>query len=140
MGQASSQAAGAEHSAVKPIGMLVAAVGVVYGDIGTSPLYTLKEVFSGGYGVPVNHDGVLGILALIFWSLIWVVSIKYMMFVLRADNQGEGGIMALTALARRAAAGHAEIAHVAGGLRADRRGVVLWRQHDHPGDLRTVGD
>ncbi|VVQ24343.1 potassium transporter Kup [Pseudomonas fluorescens] len=106
MGQASSQAAGAEHSAAKPIGMLVAAVGVVYGDIGTSPLYTLKEVFSGGYGVPVNHDGVLGILALIFWSLIWVVSIKYMMFVLRADNQGEGGIMALTALARRAAAGH----------------------------------
>ena len=104
MGQASSQAAGAEHSAVKPIGMLVAAVGVVYGDIGTSPLYTLKEVFSGGYGVPVTHDGVLGILALIFWSLIWVVSIKYMMFVLRADNQGEGGIMALTALARRAAA------------------------------------
>ncbi|WP_371856227.1 potassium transporter Kup [Pseudomonas sp. Irchel 3E20] len=86
--------------------MLVAAVGVVYGDIGTSPLYTLKEVFSGGYGVPVNHDGVLGILALIFWSLIWVVSIKYMLFVLRADNQGEGGIMALTALARRAAADH----------------------------------
>ncbi|MDD0998995.1 potassium transporter Kup [Pseudomonas sp. TNT2022 ID1044] len=109
MGQTSSQAAGAEHSAAKPIGMLVAAVGVVYGDIGTSPLYTLKEVFSGDYGVPVNHDGVLGILALIFWSLIWVVSIKYMMFVLRADNQGEGGIMALTALARRAAAGHAKL-------------------------------
>ncbi|KPN92448.1 potassium transporter Kup [Pseudomonas nunensis] len=109
MGQASSQAAGAEHSAAKPIGMLVAAVGVVYGDIGTSPLYTLKEVFSGGYGVPVNHDGVLGILALIFWSLIWVVSFKYMMFVLRADNQGEGGIMALTALARRAAAGHPKL-------------------------------
>ncbi|MBE8600665.1 potassium transporter Kup [Pseudomonas cyclaminis] len=103
MGQASSQAAGAEHSNTKPIGMLVAAVGVVYGDIGTSPLYTLKEVFNGGYGVQVNHDGVLGILALIFWSLIWVVSIKYMLFVLRADNQGEGGIMALTALARRAA-------------------------------------
>ncbi|WP_432421860.1 potassium transporter Kup [Pseudomonas fluorescens] len=89
--------------------MLVAAVGVVYGDIGTSPLYTLKEVFSGAYGVPVNHDGVLGILSLIFWSLIWVVSIKYMMFVLRADNQGEGGIMALTALARRAAAGKARL-------------------------------
>ncbi|AUM68553.1 potassium transporter Kup [Pseudomonas fluorescens] len=109
MGHASSQAAGAEHSAAKPLGMLVAAVGVVYGDIGTSPLYTLKEVFSGAYGVPVNHDGVLGILSLIFWSLIWVVSIKYMMFVLRADNQGEGGIMALTALARRAAAGKARL-------------------------------
>ena len=109
MGQASSQAVGGEHSAAKPLGMLVAAVGVVYGDIGTSPLYTLKEVFSGGYGVQVNHDGVLGILALIFWSLIWVVSFKYMMFVLRADNQGEGGIMALTALARRAAAGHPKL-------------------------------
>lgn len=106
MGQASSQATSAEHSSARPIGMLVAAVGVVYGDIGTSPLYTLKEVFSGGYGVQVNHDGVLGILALIFWSLIWVVSIKYMLFVLRADNQGEGGIMALTALARRAAGNH----------------------------------
>ncbi|MEX0167242.1 potassium transporter Kup [Pseudomonas brassicacearum] len=109
MGHASSQAVGAEHSAAKPLSMLVAAVGVVYGDIGTSPLYTLKEVFSGAYGVPVNHDGVLGILSLIFWSLIWVVSIKYMMFVLRADNQGEGGIMALTALARRAAAGRARL-------------------------------
>ncbi|EIK97888.1 low affinity potassium transporter protein [Pseudomonas sp. M47T1] len=105
MVQASSQA-GTGHSSAKPIAMLVAAVGVVYGDIGTSPLYTLKEVFSGGYGIPSNHDGVLGILSLIFWSLIWVVSIKYMLFVLRADNQGEGGIMALTALARRASAGY----------------------------------
>uniref|UniRef100_UPI001A90DC7B KUP/HAK/KT family potassium transporter n=1 Tax=Pseudomonas antarctica TaxID=219572 RepID=UPI001A90DC7B len=103
MGQANSQAAGAEHSNAKPIGMLVAAVGVVYGDIGTSPLYTLKEVFTGGYGVQVNHDGVFGILALIFWSLVWVVSIKYVLFILRADNQGEGGILALTALARLAA-------------------------------------
>ena len=102
MGQASSQAAGAEHSAAKPLSMLVAAVGVVYGDIGTSPLYTLKEVFAGHYGVPVNHDGVFGILALIFWSLIWVVTIKYVLFVLRADNQGEGGILARPARARRA--------------------------------------
>jgi KUP system potassium uptake protein len=86
------------------VGLLIAAVGVVYGDIGTSPLYTLKEVFGGHYGVQANHDGVLGILSLIFWSLIWVVSFKYVLFILRADNQGEGGIMALTALARRAAA------------------------------------
>ncbi|AOE87064.1 potassium transporter Kup [Pseudomonas sp. TCU-HL1] len=84
-------------------GLLVAAAGVVYGDIGTSPLYTLKEVFSEQYGVQVNHDGVLGILSLIFWSLIWVVSIKYVLFILRADNDGEGGAMALTALAQRAA-------------------------------------
>lgn len=92
--------------------MLVAAVGVVYGDIGTSPLYTLKEVFSGSYGVQVNHDGVFGILALIFWSLIWVVSIKYVLFILRADNQGEGGIMALTALARRAAGSYPRLRSV----------------------------
>ncbi|MGR3992395.1 potassium transporter Kup [Pseudomonas sp. 1121_17] len=103
MVQASSHGQ-AGQGVARPIGLLVAAVGVVYGDIGTSPLYTLKEVFSGGYGVPVNHDGVLGILSLIFWSLIWVVSFKYVTFILRADNQGEGGIMALTALATRASA------------------------------------
>ncbi|MDU9398178.1 potassium transporter Kup [Pseudomonas sp. zfem003] len=87
------------------VGLMVGAVGVCYGDIGTSPLYTLKEVFIGGYGVQANHDGVLGVLSLIFWSLIWVVSIKYVIFVLRADNEGEGGVMALSALARRAATG-----------------------------------
>ncbi|MDV9031824.1 potassium transporter Kup [Pseudomonas sp. RAC1] len=103
MVQASSHAEGG-HGAARPLGLLVAAVGVVYGDIGTSPLYTLKEVFTGGYGVQVDHDGVLGILSLILWSLLWVVSFKYVMFVLRADNQGEGGTMALTALARRATA------------------------------------
>ncbi|WP_367863573.1 potassium transporter Kup [Pseudomonas guariconensis] len=92
--------------------MLVAAVGVVYGDIGTSPLYTLKEVFSGHYGVQVNAAGVLGVLSLVFWSLIWVVSIKYVLFILRADNQGEGGIMALTALAHRAAAPYARLSRV----------------------------
>ncbi|MBC3419226.1 MULTISPECIES: potassium transporter Kup [unclassified Pseudomonas] len=105
MVQASSHAEGG-HGAARPLGLLVAAVGVVYGDIGTSPLYTLKEVFTGGYGVQVDHDGVLGILSLILWSLLWVVSFKYVMFILRADNQGEGGTMALTALARRATAGH----------------------------------
>lgn len=77
-----------------PVGMLVAAVGVVYGDIGTSPLYTLKEVFAGHYGVQANTAGVLGVLSLVFWSLLWVVSLKYVLFILRADNQGEGGIMA----------------------------------------------
>ncbi|WP_442114072.1 potassium transporter Kup [Pseudomonas sp. NUPR-001] len=104
MSQAATSAT--PHSPVKTssLSLLIAAVGVVYGDIGTSPLYTLKEVFAGHYGVQANHDGVLGILSLVFWSLIWVVTLKYVLFVLRADNQGEGGIMALTALARRAAA------------------------------------
>ncbi len=108
MSQASSQAE-TGHQTAKPLALLIAAVGVVYGDIGTSPLYTLKEVFQGGYGVDVSHDAVLGILSLIFWSLIWVVSFKYMAFILRADNQGEGGIMALTALARRASAKHPKL-------------------------------
>ncbi|MDI9777962.1 MULTISPECIES: potassium transporter Kup [Pseudomonas] len=109
MVQASSHAEGGhagKQGTTRSLGLLVAAVGVVYGDIGTSPLYTLKEVFTGGYGVPVNHDGVLGILSLILWSLLWVVSFKYVMFILRADNQGEGGTMALTALARRATAAY----------------------------------
>jgi len=92
------------------LGMIVLATGVVYGDIGTSPLYTLKEVFSPHYGLALNHDSVLGILSLIFWSLIWVVTLKYITFVMRADNQGEGGIMALTALARRAAQGSPRLA------------------------------
>ena len=95
-----------------PIGMLVAAVGVVYGDIGTSPLYTLKEVFAGHYGVQANTAGVLGVLSLVFWSLLWVVSLKYVLFILRADNQGEGGIMALTALAHRAAAPYQRLGRI----------------------------
>ncbi|HEU4670354.1 MAG TPA: potassium transporter Kup [Dyella sp.] len=80
--------------------LALGAVGVVYGDIGTSPLYTLKEVF-GPHGVPASHDNVLGALSLVFWALIIVVSVKYLLFIMRADNKGEGGIMALMALAQR---------------------------------------
>lgn len=89
--------------------LLVAATGVVYGDIGTSPLYSLKEIFSPHYGVPLEQHSILGILSLIFWSLTLVVTIKYVILILRADNQGEGGIMALTALARRAARGRGRL-------------------------------
>jgi KUP system potassium uptake protein len=81
------------------------AVGVVFGDIGTSPLYTLQEVFSSKYGLGVAHASVLGVLSLVFWALLLVVTLKYVMFVMRADNHGEGGIMALLALAQRAARG-----------------------------------
>ncbi len=80
----------------------LAALGVVYGDIGTSPLYTMKEVFAvSPHPVPLNHANVYGILSLIVWALILVVSIKYVAFIMRADNRGEGGIMALLALAMR---------------------------------------
>jgi KUP system potassium uptake protein len=79
----------------------LAAMGVVFGDIGTSPLYTMKEVFNGPHAVPVTPDNVLGILSLVFWALTIVVSLKYIMYIMRADNRGEGGIMALTSLALR---------------------------------------
>src|SRR5690349_13871295 len=74
------------------------AVGVVYGDIGTSPLYALKECFAGDEHVAVSHGNVLGVLSLFFWSLTCVVVVKYLSFMLIADNQGEGGILALLAL------------------------------------------
>lgn len=76
----------------------IAALGVVYGDIGTSPLYALKQCFQGPYAIAPTVENVLGILSLIVWSLILVVSVKYLVFVLRANNRGEGGIIALVAL------------------------------------------
>ena len=75
------------------------ALGVVYGDIGTSPLYALRECFHGPHAVTPTHDHVLGVLSLVFWALIIVISIKYLAFVLRADNQGEGGVLSLMSLA-----------------------------------------
>ncbi len=77
----------------------LAALGVVYGDIGTSPLYAMRECFHGPHAIAVTPENVLGVLSLIFWSLIIVISIKYLVFVLRADNEGEGGILSLAALA-----------------------------------------
>lgn len=85
--------------------LTLAALGVVFGDIGTSPLYTIKEVFSvGTHPVPLTETNMFGILSLIVWALIMVVSIKYVAFIMRADNRGEGGIMALLALASRSSA------------------------------------
>ncbi|HZP92427.1 MAG TPA: potassium transporter Kup [Burkholderiales bacterium] len=84
------------------IGLVLAALGVVYGDIGTSPLYTLRECLN-AYSLKATPDNVFGILSLIFWAIVLVVTIKYVSFVLRADNQGEGGILALLALALRGA-------------------------------------
>jgi len=78
--------------------LTLGAIGVVYGDIGTSPLYSLRECFHGQHGVAATHDNVLGVLSLIFWSLTLIISVKYILFVMRADNNGEGGILALLAL------------------------------------------
>jgi KUP system potassium uptake protein len=77
----------------------LAALGVVYGDIGTSPLYAIRECFHGPHAIAATHENVLGVLSLIFWALVIIISVKYLAIVLRADNQGEGGILALTALA-----------------------------------------
>lgn len=77
----------------------IAALGVVYGDIGTSPLYALRECFHEAHGMAVTAANVHGVLSLIFWSLVLIVSVKYLLFVLRADNEGEGGILSLMTLA-----------------------------------------
>src|SRR5690606_1395481 len=82
-------------------GLVVGAIGVVFGDIGTSPLYTVREAFSPHYGLVATHDTVLGVLSMIFWALTLVVTIKYVTIIMRADNDGEGGLMALMARAQR---------------------------------------
>ena len=92
--------------------LVLSAIGVVFGDIGTSPLYALKECFSPEHGIPFSQAAIFGIISLIFWALILVVTVKYVIFVLRADNNGEGGVLSLMALALRSA-------------RNDRRRYVL---------------
>src|SRR5688572_23353088 len=91
MSQSSPVAPGRRHSAT----LALLALGIVYGDIGTSPLYAIRECFNGPHAIAVTHDHVLGVLSLIVWALVIVVSVKYLVFVLRADNHGEGGILAL---------------------------------------------
>jgi KUP system potassium uptake protein len=99
-----------EHDAAPPSGrylglLSLTALGVVYGDIGTSPLYALRECFHGPHAIATTPANVLGVLSLIFWSLALVISLKYLAVVLRADNRGEGGILALMALIQRGRVG-----------------------------------
>lgn len=82
--------------------MAVTALGVVYGDIGTSPLYALKECFNGPHAMAINQVNVMGVLSLIFWSIMVVITIKYICFITKADNQGEGGTFALLAILKSA--------------------------------------
>ena len=81
--------------------LMLGALGVVFGDIGTSPLYTMKEAFGGRYALEINQLNVYGVLSMVFWALMIVVSIKYVLFIMRADNRGEGGTMALIAMVQR---------------------------------------
>jgi KUP system potassium uptake protein len=93
------EAPGGDPKGTYLLTLSLAALGVVYGDIGTSPLYALRECFHGPHAIAPTRTNILGVLSLVFWSLLAVISGKYLRFVLRADNQGEGGILALTSLA-----------------------------------------
>ena len=91
--------ASAHHRKSRTLALTLAAIGIVYGDIGTSPLYTIKTVFAEEHGLVLDPTHLLGVVSLIFWGLMLIVSFKYVTLILRADNRGEGGIMALMALA-----------------------------------------
>ena len=84
-----------KNDSIKTPTLALAALGIVFGDIGTSPLYALKACFSGFHAVPVTELNIFGVLSLIFWSLTVVISLKYVTFIMRADNRGEGGVVAL---------------------------------------------
>src|SRR5690348_9585452 len=98
-----SQATAVSHSpkiegSADLIKVSLAALGVVFGDIGTSPLYAIRECFTLPHGVPVTRENVFGVESLVFWALLLVIVLKYLTFIMRADNRGEGGILALLAL------------------------------------------
>jgi KUP system potassium uptake protein len=90
------------HEKTSKNALVVGAIGVVFGDIGTSPLYTLREAFGEHYGLAANQANVLGILSLVFWAMLLVVTLKYVMIITRADNRGEGGILSLMTVVTRA--------------------------------------
>jgi KUP system potassium uptake protein len=104
-------------AARKPVlPLVVGAVGVVFGDIGTSPLYTVQQAFSPAYGLAPDRANILGVLSLVFWSLILVVTVKYVAIIMRADNRGEGGILALMAVVQRSLPIAAPLSYVVGLL------------------------
>lgn len=111
-----SPAPHAPHPAL--LALTIGAIGVVFGDIGTSPLYAFREALSQTAGDGIDASEILGVLSLAIWSLILVVTVKYVIFLMRADNQGEGGVLALTALARRALGRRSLIALVLGAAGA----------------------
>ena len=108
-----------QHSARPAI--VIAALGVVFGDIGTSPIYTLQTVFNPGdpHPVPISRDHIFGIVSLIFWSVMIIVTLTYVTLVMRADNNGEGGIMALITLLRRSSSPRG------------RRTAATWRRSEY---------
>lgn len=101
--------AGADTGSKPFLPLLVGTIGVVYGDIGTSPLYTMRQAFTGAHALSLTPANVLGILSIVFWSLIVVVTLKYITLMMSADNRGEGGILALTALVSRGLEEHPDL-------------------------------
>ena len=106
----------AETGLKKQLPLIIGAIGIVFGDIGTSPLYTLQQAFSPNYGLAPDESNVLGVLSLVFWSLILVVTVKYVLIIMRADNRGEGGILALMAVVQRSLPIAAPLAYAVGIL------------------------
>ena len=104
------------HGGASLAALVVGAVGVVFGDIGTSPLYTIQEMFHPHFGLTPDAATVKGLLSLGFWSLMLIVTLKYVIVIMRADNDGEGGIMALTALAQRSLSSGSRLSYVVGIL------------------------
>lgn len=114
MGHSAKAAHGAPRSSFGAL--FLSAIGVVFGDIGTSPLYAMKEAFAGPHPLPVDRLHVLGVLSLIFWTVLLVVSVKYVATIMRADNEGEGSSFALLALLQKALAGNARMTALVGTL------------------------
>ena len=109
------------HNKTATGALALAALGVVYGDIGTSPLYAFKEAFAGTHGMAPTEPNVLAALSALFWAMMLIISVKYVWIMLKFDNNGEGGVLALTALANRSAQGSAR------WKLADRHGGYLRR-------------
>ena len=116
--------------------LMLGALGVVFGDIGTSPLYAMRETVLATDGAVPNHLAVMGSLSLIFWALILVVTVKYVIIIMRADNNGEGGMLALAALAHRSPGLAARIKTDHRHRRHRRPGAVLRRRHADAGRSR----
>ncbi len=137
MPSAAPEATTEPHGATGFWTLSLGSVGVVYGDIGTSPLYAFREaVTAASEGGPITRANVLGVLSLILWALIIVVTLKYVLILLRADNNGEGGTLSLMALAFRGA----RTAHAPGRAARDhRRRDVPRRFRHHAGDLGALG-
>ena len=119
------------------LGAVVGAMGIVFGDIATSPLYTLQECLAGPHGVTPVPANVLGCVSLIVWSLLLVVTVKYVGVLMQADNRGEGGIIALLALVPRSLRERRRRARHDDRVRADRCGAAVRRRDHHAGDQRA---